>query len=569
MKKVSFRVRNFDKEQFLTYNIENDAVLDEEVLDFLEDEEPKGLVPIIFEEGEEEDTFSYNVTDKIRLCELSNQEINAEMVLMVMRGLVLALIDMAEYRIPLSYLVLHRNYIYINSEYEVEFICIPLEEMKEETDLNVFLRNFIASLRFDACESGDYVARLLTYINTPGLFNMRNLVTLIEELMDTMGIAIPEDSSADIYVDYEEVLEVAEEAEETEEVSQAEEKEAEEVPRAEVEEAEEVPQAEAEELEEVPQAEVEELEEVPQAEVEEAEEVPQAEAEEIEEVPQAEAEEIEEVPQAEAEEIEEVVQSEAEEIEDTTQAQTGAIFAPETETMTTDEEAESIIESLKKQVQEAKATSVKTEEKVSPKKPTFKTRTTSASGVIQDDFEEFLAEQELEERRAKREETGLKIKKNIKVNRASVMMNTQEESRQLEMTKEVVLDEDDAEEEVVSNSILSQTIGATGILKGADIPKAMPYLVRVNTEERVMITKQTFKIGKASMGVDYTVKGNSAVSRVHAIITSKDDVYYVKDNKSTNHTFVNGKILDEGDNELLTHDCKIVLGDEEFVFKLR
>ena len=275
------------------------------------------------------------------------------------------------------------------------------------------------------------------------------------------------------------------------------------------------------------------------------------------------------MPQAEAEEIEEVVQSEAEEIEDTTQAQTGAIFAPETETMTTDEEAESIIESLKKQVQEAKATSVKTEEKVSPKKPTFKTRTTSASGVIQDDFEEFLAEQELEERRAKREETGLKIKKNIKVNRASVMMNTQEESRQLEMTKEVVLDEDDAEEEVVSNSILSQTIGATGILKGADIPKAMPYLVRVNTEERVMITKQTFKIGKASMGVDYTVKGNSAVSRVHAIITSKDDVYYVKDNKSTNHTFVNGKILDEGDNELLTHDCKIVLGDEEFVFKLR
>ena len=81
MKKVSFRIRKFDKEQFLTYNIDNDASLDEEVLDFLEEEEPKGLVPIIFEEDEEFDTFSYNITDKIRLCELSNQEINAEMVL--------------------------------------------------------------------------------------------------------------------------------------------------------------------------------------------------------------------------------------------------------------------------------------------------------------------------------------------------------------------------------------------------------------------------------------------------------------------------------------------------------
>ena len=71
------------------------------------------------------------------------------------------------------------------------------------------------------------------------------------------------------------------------------------------------------------------------------------------------------------------------------------------------------------------------------------------------------------------------------------------------------------------------------------------------------------------MGVDYTVQGNGAVSRVHAIITSKDGVYYIKDNKSTNHTYVNGKILDEGDEELLTHDSKIMLGNEEFIFKLR
>ena len=120
MKKVSFRVRNFDKEQFLTFDIDNEAELDEELLDFLEDEEPRGIVPVIFEDGgEEQDTFSYNITDKIHLCELSNQEINAEMVLMVMRGIVLSLINMAENRIPLSYLVLHRNYIYIAMQYKI------------------------------------------------------------------------------------------------------------------------------------------------------------------------------------------------------------------------------------------------------------------------------------------------------------------------------------------------------------------------------------------------------------------------------------------------------------------
>ncbi len=90
MKQISFRVRNFDKEQYLTFNIDNEAELDEEVLDFLEEEEPEGIVPVIFEEGEEFDTFSYDVTDKIHLSELSEQEINAEMVLLVLRGLILA-----------------------------------------------------------------------------------------------------------------------------------------------------------------------------------------------------------------------------------------------------------------------------------------------------------------------------------------------------------------------------------------------------------------------------------------------------------------------------------------------
>jgi hypothetical protein len=103
----------------------------------------------------------------------------------------------------------------------------------------------------------------------------------------------------------------------------------------------------------------------------------------------------------------------------------------------------------------------------------------------------------------------------------------------------------------------------------APVPKVNPYLIRVNTEERIMITKQTFKLGKASMGVDYSIAGNGAISRVHAIITGKDGEYFIKDNKSTNHTFVNGKSIEEGESIKLTDNCKIVLGDEEFVFKVQ
>ncbi len=687
MKKVSFRIRKFDKEQFLTYNIDNDASLDEEVLDFLEEEEPKGLVPIIFEEDEEFDTFSYNVTDKIRLCELSNQEINAEMVLKVMRGLVLSLVDMGEYRVPLSYLVLHRNYIYINSDYEVEFICVPLEDIQDEVDVNAFLRSFVASLRFDSSENGDYVARMLSYINNTAIFNLRNMVTLVEDLMETMGIEIPEDLSNEIYVDYqevedEEVVEASEEViqedvamtveepeedvvediqkavEESEETEEAVEKPAETVedieevaeeleetvedvegtveepetavedveeaveepetavedveeaveepeaavedveeaveePEAaveDVEEAVEEPEAAVEDVEEAveePEAAVEDVEEAveePEAaveDVEEAVEEPEAVVEDIEEVaeepevavedveeaveePEAGVEDIEEVaeePEVAVEDIEEAVEEPEAAVEDTEELAKNEVFNTETDI---DEDAKSIIESLKKKVEEEQHATVLEEVQKIVKKPTFKTKDTSSSGVvIEDDFDDFVAEMERAEKAAKHEETGLKIKKSIKVNRASVAKSNRDE------IKEEVAVDNKVEEEVASNVIQSQTVAATAVVKTMDIPKANPYLVRVNTEERIMITKQNFKVGKASMGVDYTVKGNSAVSRVHAIIVNKDDTYYVKDNKSTNHTFVNGKILDEGENEPLTHDCKIVLGDEEFVFKLR
>ena len=615
MKKISFRVRSFDKEQFLTFNIDNEAELDEELLDYLEEEEPAGIVPVIFEEGEEFDTFSYNVTDKIRLSELSEQEINAEMVLLVLRGLVMALIDMAEYRVPVSYLVLNRHYIYIDSDYKVEFVCIPLEEMREDVDISHFLRNFLASLRFESSDNDNYVARLFTYINNHEVFNLRNMLSLVETLMEDLGIEIPDDAN-EIYAEYHEVEEVssdttvltseeetdisqvmddlaaAEELDDAEDIetamsdlaAQSEEDTGKLAAEEEVDEPEKVEDEEAEELEEAAEEEGEEPEEIEEEEGEEPEEVEEEEAEEPEEVEEEEAEKPEEVEEKETDEPKEAEEKtkKPEEVEGEEPEQKPA----KKSVLELDEESREMVNKLKEKLAGSKKEKQPKHTEKEIKKPTFKTKDTSSVGVvIQDDLDEFLAEKEMEEQVTHHEDSGLKIRKNIKVSRASILKNTQEELKAAEekeaeqkALEEVTEAEDEVtevaeteDEEVVSNSILSQTIsGATGLLRGnVNVPKVNPYLIRVNTNERIMITKQNFKVGKASMGVDYTVKGNGAVSRVHAVIMNKDGIYYIRDNKSTNHTYVNGKMLEEGENELLTQDCKIVLGDEEFIFKLR
>ena len=638
MKKISFRVRNFDKEQFLTFNIDNEACLDEDLLDFIEDEEPQGIVPVIFEEEEEFDTFSYNVTDKIKLSELSNQEINAEMVLMVLRSLVLVLVDMLERRIPLSYLVLNRDYIYVDSDYKIEFICIPLEEMKEEVDLNRFLRHFLASIRFESSEDLDYVGKLFAYINSPELFNLRSMVSFIEELMEEKGIDIPEDSSAEIYAEYTEIEDDSEveedtveedESEEEEDVAEEDESEEEEDAIEEDESEEEEDVAEEDESEEeedtVEEDESEAEEDVAEedeSEIEEdtAEEDESEEEEDVAEEDESEAEEdVAEEDESEAEE--DVAEEDESEVEEDTAEEDDVANEEETkndaehleesenhsdeskdaetendvdkaDTTKTDEEKlasnheEQITGELRKEESASKEKTfgknpfsfadeeekqeqpvTKQEEDVSEKltvaeekeertlsggeakKDTSENPASKKIDVmamyVDDELENFLAKREKEEPIVKQgDTTSLKIKKNIKVNRATIVQNAQ--NAQEALRKEEAMEKNEEHEVPVSN----------------------PYLIRVNTGERVLIAKAHFKLGKSGMGVDYTIRGNAAVSRVHAIITTKNGQYYIKDNKSTNRTYVNGRSLQEGDDELLTDNCKIVLGNEEFIFKL-
>ena len=497
MKKVSFRVRNFDKEQFLTFDIDDEAELDEELLDFLEDEEPRGIVPVIFEEGgEEQDTFSYNITDRIHICELSNQEINAEMVLRVMWGLVRAFIDMAEYRVPLSYLVLHRNYIYIDSDYRVEFICIPLNDMQEQADVNSFFRNLIASLRFDPSENGDYVAKLLSYVNNRELFNLHNMLTLVEELMEEYGIEIPEDSE-DIYADYEEVEEksAADIVDELEEEDREDfdedmktgdsdageddiEDSQDEIP-AESEETieetvEEQPEAEkAEPSEEDIEDEViwkqpEKKVEIKVPEPKEKQEEPEEEAKEPEEDTETAWKEPEEAEEPEEDEAVWEQPEEAEEPEESKEDEVVWEQPKEAEDLKDDEktteEAQEIVEQLKNKVKKDVQAEEENEEepdeengkKKGTRRPVFKTKETQVTGVvIQDELDEFLAEKEREEQEAHREESNLKIKKNIKINRASIVKNSQEEQKEAE---EAAVEQEETEKAKQRKTELSERL---------------------------------------------------------------------------------------------------------------
>ncbi len=97
----------------------------------------------------------------------------------------------------------------------------------------------------------------------------------------------------------------------------------------------------------------------------------------------------------------------------------------------------------------------------------------------------------------------------------------------------------------------------------------VPYLLRVATNEKIYINKPEFSIGRSATKADYTVTDNSDVSRIHCIIERKNGVSYIRDNASTNGTFVNGQNIAGQENVFLTNNAKVSLGDEGFIYFVR
>lgn len=118
-------------------------------------------------------------------------------------------------------------------------------------------------------------------------------------------------------------------------------------------------------------------------------------------------------------------------------------------------------------------------------------------------------------------------------------------------------------------TVLSGGIGETTVLTGATEPnKVEPHLIRMKNQEKILLNKPVFRIGKERSYVDYFIGDNTAISRSHANIVNNNGTFFVVDTNSTNHTYVNGKMISSNVATRLAHGTKIRLANEDFEFKM-
>lgn len=141
-----------------------------------------------------------------------------------------------------------------------------------------------------------------------------------------------------------------------------------------------------------------------------------------------------------------------------------------------------------------------------------------------------------------------------------------------DLATDILVEDDDLGTEVLVDEedtalLVEEELGTELLVENAE-RTPVAYLIRRRTNERIEINKPAFRVGKERSYVDYFVESNSAVSRIHIDILTRDNSFFIKDNKSTNGTFVDRRRLQPEVEEEIFDGCEIVLANEEFEFHI-
>ena len=542
MRKVSFKVRNIGSEKYLSYILNDDCEFDEELLDYLEENKIPELIDIIYEEDDENDYLTYNVTGRTTVDALLSNTVNAEKILGIVRGVASGIVNLRDLGIPASYVILHKGFTYVNPvTYDVGMLCVPVEaDANINAEFRTFVKDILTSVKYDDSEDCNYVARLLNLLNTDK-FTVRNFYSQLTELMESAGMQVEEK-----FLDIDGDISVSQSTVDTS-----------------------------------PDTSMDDLPEYKDVSFGEDD------GSEEEDDTVADVDSL----------FKDLTFDDSEKPEEGKSVSDGIDMSVFDDSVFDDLETENVDDDS--DYTEALTSDVEVPEPQEPKTQSSLTEVAQTTdGVMEVELERqeeqipvLISTDEVMD--------NPPVVKNIKINRAKIIQKAvvdAEESRIDNPTEQItapqymngeavepetnmdpVTSKVETEEKKGTGSTVELT-GGMNVVKDSDsevaaavskgVPKAMPYIVRVNTGERVMINKAVFKIGKAGRGVDYHVGGNGAISKVHIIIYQREDGCYLKDNKTTNGTYLNGQRLDDNGEMKLSNDAMISIGGEDFIFKL-
>ena len=184
-----FTYENQGQNTYLVYQFD-DRPIDTMALGMLTNNKIKGFAPAIYTEIDNQKFIKYNVSSHVTLSKLFMGDVRKMRLLKTFVNIVDAMQMIDAYMLDRRTIMLDRDYIYVDaSTSDVSMICVPVVDEFAPIDEREFFKNIIFSVSFAANENGDYVARILAYLNSVELFQLQDFKKMLEGLMSEQPAA--------------------------------------------------------------------------------------------------------------------------------------------------------------------------------------------------------------------------------------------------------------------------------------------------------------------------------------------------------------------------------------------
>ena len=518
---MDFNYESIGTNTYLVYDVKEDDVVDSMSVGMLMNNKIPNIAPTIFTQIDDKKFLKYNISAKIPVSQYFSNNVNKHRLVGVFSGIINALLYAEDYMIDINSVLLDLDYIFVDvSTSDPLLVCLPVNTGTQQVDVGSFFKNIMFTTQFDQSENCDYVAKIMNYLNSNPILSLADFKTFLNSIDSQGSVAISGNNAASV-------------------------------------------------------------------------QQPKTVQQPV----------VQQVPVQQPKTVQQpVVQPEAQQPKPVIFSQNGAAAQPpkqNTEPNTipqmtlpaqtqvaggnTDEKKISVFDLLmhynKENVEAYKA-------QKGNKKAKQKNKNDSVPAVPQASFAipgapvanaGFAIPGQAAQPSAKpapvtpipQTTVGAPAKQNVAVPVAApaaapvatpiavpTSAPAMPQGKPMNFGETTVLGGGGAGETTVLNAASQASQAVT------------PHLIRVKNNERIPLNKPVFRIGKERSYVDYFVGDNSAISRSHANIISEGGKYFIVDTNSTNHTYVDGQMIQSNNNVEITHGTKIRLANEEFEFKL-
>lgn len=166
------------------YMLQANDRIDNLTLGMMVNNDIEGIAPLRPIQAGNERYFKYELDNKVSLNEYLGEYVKRDRLLLSFYHIAVAIKVSTEYMINWTSFVLDMEHIYVEQESgKTYLICVPLLSVLNDGNTCNFFKNILFTAQFDEEENGDYVGRLITFLN-PKTYTIDKFIYELENMLE-------------------------------------------------------------------------------------------------------------------------------------------------------------------------------------------------------------------------------------------------------------------------------------------------------------------------------------------------------------------------------------------------